>query len=215
MRIWEAMKRNSLWLMSIGLMAASSGVDGAYMSTWMPRRAYWLGYVLNTTSDVASEVLMYWFGRLQQERKGSKKWRFSWWLLPAEVVIVTFSWFFSWRQLRIVMPAVEGAAAAWVAPISAAFAPILLASIGYAQALLAGKFEDADMSTFSTQRERHSEPISEASEPVKRIEQESEAESALRCPYCGATANARGEPFRSQQAVSAHMRWCEAEESDK
>ena len=68
MRIWRAIRRNSLWIMSIGLMAASSGIDGAYMAAWMPAGAAWLGYVLNTTSDVASEVLMYWFGRLQQER---------------------------------------------------------------------------------------------------------------------------------------------------
>lgn len=203
MRIWEAIKRNSLWLMSIGLMAASSGVDGAYMSTWMPQRAYWLGYVLNTTSDVASEVLMYWFGRLQQERKGSKKWRFSWWLLPAELVIVAFSWFFSWRQLRLVMPAVEGAAAVWVAPVSAAFAPILLAAIGYAQALLAGKFDESHSS------ERSDAP-SEQSEPTEHSEQDHDAEDLFRCPLCGATASAQGKPFRTQQAVSAHMRWCDA-----
>jgi hypothetical protein len=30
------------------------------------------------------------------------------------------------------------------------------------------------------------------------------------CPYCGATANASGQPFASQQAVSAHLRFCDA-----
>jgi len=155
-RAWELIQRNSLWLVGLGVMAASSGVDGAYMSAWMPDGAGWLGYVLNTTSDAGSEVLMYWFGRLRQERKGSKKHRLSLLLLPAEIVIVAFSWFFSWRQLLRVLGPVEGAQARWVAPVSAAFAPVLLASIGYAQALLAGKFEftkETHQETEETQEE--------------------------------------------------------------
>ena len=142
MTIWRTLRRNSLWIISIGLMLASSGIDGAYMTAWMPVGAGWLGYVLNTTSDVASEILMYWFGRLQQERKGSKKWRFSWWILPAEIVIIGFSWFFGWRQLRLAMMDVEGMDTWWVAPIAAAFVPVLLAAVGYTQALVSGKLDE-------------------------------------------------------------------------
>jgi len=152
-RTWRAIQANSLWIVSIGLMLASSGVDGEYMTYWMPASAPWLGYILNTTGDVASEVLMYWFGRLQQASKNTKRHRFSWWLLPAELVTVAYSWFFSWRQLRRVMISVEGSATVWVAPISAAFVPVLLAAIGYAQALMAGKFA----------QERHRESASENS----------------------------------------------------
>lgn len=190
----RALQRNSLWIMSVGLMAASSGVDGAYMATWMPPRAWWLGYVLNTTSDVASEVLMYWFGRLQQERKRTKKRRYSWWLLPATAASIAFSWFFSWRQLLRVMPAVEHSDARWVAPVSAAFVPLMLASVGYAQALLAGKFDDA----------------TQGGEGSDAPSNESEAEATLACPYCGATEGKTGKPFASPQAVSAHLASCEA-----
>jgi hypothetical protein len=31
----------------------------------------------------------------------------------------------------------------------------------------------------------------------------------LACPYCGADSNARGEPFKTKQAVSAHLAYCE------
>lgn len=137
-------QRHSLWLVGMGLMLASSGVDGAYMARWMPAPLTLLGYVLNTTSDVAGEVLMYWFGRLQLERKGSKKWKASWALLPAETLAIGFSWFFSWRQLRFVLPSIEGDDATWVSWVSAAFVPLMLAAIGYAQALIAGRLEAGD-----------------------------------------------------------------------
>jgi hypothetical protein len=178
--------------MSVGLMAASSGIDGAYMAAWMPPGAGWLGYVLNTVSDVSSEILMYWFGRLQQRRKRSKKWRLSWWLLPATALVIAFSWFFSWRQLLRVMPALEGEATRWVAPVSAAFVPALLAATGYAQALLAGKFEDAPQSDAG-----ETQPAGDA-----RVE-------VFSCPRCGAEATADGKPFRSQQSVAAHLRYCD------
>lgn len=134
------LQRNSLWLIGFGLMLASSGIDGAYMARWMATPWAWSGYALNTISDVAGEVLMYQFGRLQQEPKNTKKHRLSWWILLAEVIAIIYSWFFSWRQLRIILPAIEGDAAEWVALTSAAFVPILLAAIGYTQALLAGRF---------------------------------------------------------------------------
>lgn len=136
---------NSLWLVGLGLMLASSGIDGAYMTLWMPPGATWLGYVLNTVSDVAGMVLMYWYGRLLQTRQnesgGKRKLKLSRVLLGAEVVAVAYSWLFSWRQLLIVLPSVEGEATRWVAPLAAGFIPLLLASAGYAQSLLAGRIE--------------------------------------------------------------------------
>ena len=58
-RAWAAFLRVSLWLVSIGLMLASSGVDGAYLTKLMPAHWGWMGLVLNTTADIASEVIMY------------------------------------------------------------------------------------------------------------------------------------------------------------
>jgi hypothetical protein len=135
--------KNSLWLVGIGLMLASSGIDGAYMARWMTAlpgigSAALLGYVLNTTSDVASMVLSYTFTRLRHDNaKRTKRARMAWALLVAEFIAVVYSWFFGWRQLLTVLPAVEGDNAQWVAPIAAGFIPVLLAAIGWAQALIA------------------------------------------------------------------------------
>jgi len=132
---------NSLWLAALGLMGSSSGIDGAYMSRMMEPGLWPLGYVLNTVSDVSGMILMYWFGRLRQERKGSKRYRLSLALLPAEAIAIAYSWLFSWRQLLMILPAVEGQDAKWVAPIAAGFIPLLLAFIGLGQALREGRFD--------------------------------------------------------------------------
>ena len=134
---------NSLWLVGFGLMLASSGIDGAYMAQWMPDRWQWLGYVLNSTADVSGMALTYFFGRLQQDRAKAKR-RLAVIVLGGEIVGVFFSWFFGWRQLLIVLPPVEPVDYRWIAPIAAAFIPLLLAFIGYAESLLAGKFESSE-----------------------------------------------------------------------
>jgi len=137
------MINNSLWLAALGLMLASSGIDGAYMSTMMDPRLWFLGYVLNTVSDISGMVLMYWFGRLRQERRGSTRYRLALVLLPAEIIAILYSWFFSWLQLRTVLQPREGADSLWIAPIAAGFIPLLLAFIGWGQALREGRFEKA------------------------------------------------------------------------
>ena len=190
---------NSLWLAAIGLMLASSGIDGAYLAKIMEPRLWPLGYVLNTVSDVSGLIITYAFGRLQQERRNSKKWRLSWALLGAEVVAVWFSWFFSWRQLRIVLPGVEGDYAESVAMIAAAFIPLLLAFIGWAQALQAGRFEEQGAS----------KPAQPSAESDKGLQYE-----RLSCPRCGATSGKDGVPWTKLQQVSAHLRWCSKEDSD-
>ena len=134
-------RNQSLWLVGLGLMLASSGIDGEYMAKWMPGDALWLGYVLNTVSDICGMVLTYWWGRLRQFPSNSKRYKLAMVLLPAEIVTVAYSWFFSWRQLRLILPRVEGLDAPWVAPIAAGFIPLLLAFVGYAQSLLAGRLD--------------------------------------------------------------------------
>lgn len=169
-------KENSLWLVSAGLMLASSGLDGIYMAKWMPDGVYWLGLVLNTMSDIGNMVLMYWYGRLRLSPRGSKRYRLAGALLPAELVAVLYSWFFSWRQLRAVLPAVEPEHWRWVAPLAAGFIPLLLAFVGYAQALLAGKLDG--------------EPAQSKPQPAK---------PRYICNDCGYVAS-------TQQALNAHQR---------
>jgi len=132
---------NSLWLIGLGLCLASSGIDGAYMTRWMPEGWQWLGFVLNTTADVSGMVLTYFYGRLQQSTSAQRR-KLSNFLLLAEVITVLYAWFFGWRQLLTVLPAVEPLAYRWVAPVAAGFIPSLLAAIGYAESLLAGKFDE-------------------------------------------------------------------------
>jgi hypothetical protein len=129
--------QNSLVLVSIGLMLSSSGLDGAYLSRLMYPP---FGYLLNTISDIAGMVIMYWFGRLQQDRSSRKR-KLSYILLPSEIVSVAYAWFFGWRQLLIVLPEVEGSESKWIAVIAAGFIPLLLAACGYAQALLSGGYD--------------------------------------------------------------------------
>jgi len=136
--IKDAIVNNSLWLIGLGLMLASSGIDGAYMSQWMPPGWEWLGLVLNTMADIGGMVLMYWFGRLRQDRSKAKR-QLAYALLASEIVSVVYSWGFSYLQLRRVLVAVEGDEAEVVAFFAAGFIPLLLAFVGYAQALLEGR----------------------------------------------------------------------------
>jgi len=201
-RLWGA----SLWFVGFGLMLASSGIDGTYMAKLMPWP--WLGYVLNTVSDIGSEVLMYWFGRLRQYPKNTKRYRMAWGLLVAEIILTSFAWLFGWRQLIPILTRIEGAqAAAWLAPVFAAFTPILLVAVGYAQALLAGRIE-SDASQSKTAQEQ-TQVEHEAAQEIAKSEK-SNGRKSLVCPYCGATANAQGNPFANKQAVSAHLRFCDA-----
>ena len=151
-RVVESGLRGSLWLVSAGLCLASSGLDGAYLTRLMPPSLFWLGYVLNTMADVASEIMMYWFGRLRLLPKASKHNRLALLVLPAEALLVGYAWFFSWRQLLLVLPRVESAdAVRWVAPIAAGFIPLALLAVGYTQALLAGRAEDTQPSAKSAE----------------------------------------------------------------
>lgn len=188
---------NSLWLAALGLMLASSGIDGAYMSYMMEDPLWSLGYVMNTMSDVSGLIIMYAFGRLQQESKNTKKWKLSRVLLGAELVAVAYSWFFSWRQLLRALQPIEQAATCWVAPIAAGFIPLLLAFIGWAQALRAGKFGEQG----SKQDEQVEQPLEQEEQPP-----------VLTCKYCGATEDKAGNPWSNARALRAHEAWCKRKE---
>jgi len=125
---------NLLWIVAMGLMLASSGIDGVYMALWMPIGWAWLGLVLNTVADIANPVISHRFGQLQHDPSAAKR-KASWILLGAEVVAVAYSWFFSWRQLLRVLPTVEPEDYPWIAFVSAGFIPLLLAFVGYAESL--------------------------------------------------------------------------------
>jgi len=207
-RIGRWLQANSLWLVSLGLMVASSGIDGAYMARWMTDLpgiggAEFLGYVLNTTADVAGVVLMYWFGRLQQAPKNAKRYKLSWALLPAEVVAVGYSLFFGGLQLSIVM---DWESHAWVPWVSAGFIPLLLAFTGYAQALLAGRIESAERAQSECGAAHDAKPDAQGeAQPVASAAHggNGHAPGPHVCEYCGRT-------FGTPQGVSAHLRFCEA-----
>lgn len=81
---------NALWLVGLGLMLASSGIDGAYMARLMSWPV--LGYVLNTTADVAGMVITYYYGRLLRENaRTSNKHKQARYLIISEVVAVGYS----------------------------------------------------------------------------------------------------------------------------
>ena len=164
-KFFDWLLKSSLWMAGFGLMLASSGLDGAYMARWMPPSWGWLGFVLNTTAAISGMILTYFYGRLQQD--GAKKRRLSNVLLAAEVVAVGYSWFFGWRQLLAVLPVVEPVDYRWVAPLAAGFIPLLLAFIGYAESLLAGKF-DVPVDAAAKPLARQSAPVARQSAPVDK-----------------------------------------------
>ena len=138
-KVWLWLLGASLWLSGISLSVFSAGLDGEFLAGLLPWR--WTGYALNFSGDLAGEVLMYQFARIQkEERHGTKKWRLSWMVLAGSVLSLLYSWFFSWLQLEVVM----AGRPPWVPVISAAFVPILLGCIGYTQAIVESKLERVD-----------------------------------------------------------------------
>lgn len=186
------LQRNSLWLISLGIMATSAGIDGAYMAKLMPPI---LGYALNAVSDIASEVLIYWYARLKQYPKNTKRHRMAWGLLVGEVLLTGFAWLFGWRQLLPIITAIEGAdIARWLAPVLAAFTPTLLIAAGYTQALLAGRIESEALPAVQAV----ANPL--AIEAMQ-IAAHSDNGNDHACPYCDRS-------FATVQGVNAHLRFC-------
>ena len=166
-------RKNSLVIVGLGLMLASSGLDGAYMSKWMSHQLWFLGYVLNTMSDITGFVLTYWYGVFQQSKDETKR-QMSKVLLIGEAVGIAYSWAFSWRQLRFVIPAIETnpiTGQQWevevVAFVAAGFIPLTLALVGYAQSLQVTS-DDLDLTTSSRPTAQPQRDV--APEPVKTEE---------------------------------------------
>jgi hypothetical protein len=140
-KLWQRTLNASLWIVGFGLMIASSGLDGAFIVKLMPLGWGWLGLVLNTTTDIASEVISYWCGRLAQDASIKKR-KMAKWLWVAQFALVFFAWLFGWRQIIPILREIEPQDWKWLAPLMAAFTPIALVAVGYTQALLAGKIEN-------------------------------------------------------------------------
>lgn len=47
---------------------------------------------------------------------------------------------------------------------------------------------------------------------VARKAVEGDGQGDLACPNCGTTTNRKGEPFTSERAVKAHLRYCREED---
>jgi len=196
-KFWTWLLSSSLWIVMIGLMLASSGLDGKYIASWMSPGSEWLGYVLNTVSDVASVFVMYWYGRLQQSRSSTKR-KLSDGLLAFEKISIAYSWLLSWRQLRMRLYQVEvatlsaklaGSDLASVLEVElaaflfAGLVPLSLVGVGYAQSLLAGRMDD---------EQKPSEPKLAKSEPEPVV-------LGFYCEHCEYVAT-------TQQALNAHKR---------
>lgn len=176
---------SDLALVTIGLMLASSGLDGVYMAMWMPESVPWLGYTLNTMADIAALVLSKRFARLQRQRDLVKR-RLSFVILAADIVAIGYSWLFSGRQLIRVMPAFEPEAWPWLATISAGFIPLMLGFIGYAQGLSDTRIE-------RTEDKPRQELIGSEMAPLQ------EPDARFVCETCDAS-------YGSRNALNAHQR---------
>jgi hypothetical protein len=138
--------------------------------------------LLNTVADVAAEIMMYWYGRLQQDGSKAKRVR-SRYVLAFVALLTGYAWLFGWRQLLPAIRELEGAAAVWLAPLVAGFVPVALAGAGYVQALLAGKIE----------KEPAASKVQAEAEPTVSLA------LPFRCETCGAE-------FATQQGVNGHQR---------
>lgn len=187
-KFWNWVKRYSSELIGAGLMLASSGLDGVYMALWMPARVPWLGFVLNTMADITDLYLGHRVGRLIRSKDATKRLG-AIALFAGELVAVAYSWFFSWRQLLRILPAIEPEHYSWVAPLAAGFIPLLLAFLGIESGLTS-----LNSKTFIAEERSSIAPQPAIIEPP-----------ALACSVCGATHGKSGKPFLTRAAVSGHM----------
>lgn len=190
-KLWLGMLHGSLWICAIGISVFSAGIDGEWMASFQEWR--WMGYAQNLTGDIAGEVLMYHFAKLQKEnRVGSKKWKASWVILGGSILMLGYSWFFSWRQLMITLAGQPP----WVPVICATFAPALLGFVGYTQAIVESKLEKIE-----TKEQRDYER--ELKQALK------EQETRLRLAFADEMAYSRRAPeWSAQQAMERDGSQC-------
>jgi hypothetical protein len=175
-------KRHQSDLIAGGLMLASSGLDGLYMALWMPPGWGWLGLVLNTMADVTDLYLGKRVGTFLRSSDGIKRWG-ALAIFGGQLVAIAYSWFFSYRQLLRVLPAIEPEHYEQIALWAAGFIPLLLAILGI----------ESGLSSFSSKRffaESEMETAKIASVPAM-----------LRCEHTGC-----GFEAGTQQALNAHQR---------
>jgi len=178
-------------------MGASAGIDGAYMAKLMPPV---LGYTLNAVSDISSEVLIFWYARLRQYPKNTKRYRMAWALLVGEVLLTFFAWLFGWRQLLPIVTMLEGPRAArWLAPVFAAFTPTLLITAGYAQALLAGRIEREKITEDTQVVTEDTEAAQVVTEQSVTFSDNGKGKVYRICEFCGFVA-------QSPQAWAGHCK---------
>jgi hypothetical protein len=183
-------------------MLASSGLDGAYMTLLMPQHVLiarwtvsfaWLGLVLNFAADGTDLYLSYRIGRLMNTRDTVKQWGAVILLALGLLVAAGYSWYFSYLQLRRVLPAFEVGDVDRTARIIAGFIPALIVILGLEDGL--SHFSSKRFLETGEEQAAISEPKPDKSEP-----------EPLRCPICGATSGISGRPFLTKEAVSGHMR---------
>jgi hypothetical protein len=202
--LWAWIKKHPSIAIGAGLMLASSGLDGAYMTLLMPQHVLiarwtvsfaWLGLVLNFAADGTDLYLSYRIGRLMNTRDTVKQWGAVILLALGLLVAAGYSWYFSYLQLRRVLPAFEVGEVGDVdrtARIIAGFIPALIVILG---------LEDG-LSHFSSKRFLET---GEEQPAISELKPDKSEPEPLRCPICGATSGISGKPFLTKEAVSGHM----------
>jgi hypothetical protein len=204
--LWQWILKNSLWIVAGGLMLFSASFDGVYLETLSA--ITWFGYAINFFADIANPAMMYWYGRLQQDKYKAKREK-SKSILVWERIAIAYSWLFSWRQLRGRVYLAEAAPLAaklggsdlaavieieLLAFAFAGFVPLMLAGVGALQALIAGRIE-----TEATTSEPKAEPA--RAEPVAPVA------LPFQCQHCAAE-------FGTQAGLNAHQRAHKPERSN-
>jgi hypothetical protein len=177
-------KKSASTLIGVGLMLASSGLDGVYMSMWMPSGWAWLGFVLNTMADISDLYLGHRAGRLIRSKDPIRRWG-ALAVFAGQLIAIIYSWFFGFRQLLRVFEVLEPTNTRALAFWAAGSIPLLLAVLG-----IEGGLSSVNSKAFA--EEVVSDPV--VSDPP-----------VIACPICNATAGKSGIPFRSQAALSGHM----------
>lgn len=174
------LKRYTNLLISALLVLASSGLDGVYMSLWMPGAPI-LGFILNLAADIANMYLSHRVGKLLRSKNAVKQ-RGAIVLFTGELVAIAYSWLFTWRQLLRVLPAIEPTDYKWLAPLIAGSIPALLAYLSL----------EAGINSVSSK-------VFVAEQSAVAVEQESILAEQYTCLHCPAS-------FATQRALNAHQR---------
>lgn len=185
-------KSHANLLIGAGLMLASSGLDGVYMSLWMPANFPVLGFILNIVADVCDLYLSSQVGSLLRKKDAVKRYG-AFLIFAGQLIAIGYSWLFSWRQLLRVLPAIEPDAYKWLAPLTAGFIPLLLAALGINDGLSSFSSKIFFAGSQDEQGQKQLQPAT-SQQPSLAILAE-----PFQCQHCE-------ESFGSQSALNAHQR---------